>query len=82
MRNVRQAFDKNIFFGLIKSGLMFLTKGAFPGDYKKLQSDAEKIKSRNDNSSGKQEIKALSKTEAVFLSGNKTRDDIPHALTS
>ena len=83
VRNVRQAFDKNIFLGLIKSGLMFLTKGAFPGDYKKeLPTDSKKIKSKKEKYilSDKQNVKSLSKTEAVFLSGNKTRDDIPPHL--
>ncbi len=83
VRNVRQAFDKNIFLGLIKSGLMFLTKGAFPGDYKKeLTTDSKKIKSKKEIYilSDKQSVKPLSKTEAVFLSGNKTRDDIPPHL--
>ena len=35
VRNVRQAFDKNIFLGLLKSGLMFLTKGFFQEILKK-----------------------------------------------
>ena len=83
VRNVRQAFEKNIFFGLIKSSLMFLTKGFFPGDHKKtLTPDAKKIKHKKEtySLSDKQNIKPLSKTEAVFLSGNKTRDDIPPHL--
>ena len=48
VRNVRQAFDKNIFIGLFKSGLMFLTRGIFPGDTKnkKLKTDAEQTKSK------------------------------------
>ncbi len=101
VRNVRQAFEKNIFFGLIKSGIMFLTKGAFPGDYKhKLHLDEEKFKTRKapegkpplaikastgsksperGTSSG-QTQNTLSKTEGVYLSGNKTRDDIPPHL--
>lgn len=120
VRNVRQAFEKNIFGGLIKSGIMFLTKGAFPGDYKhRLKPDAEKLKTRKtpegkttsgntgvagvtnqNNTSGNtgvagvaevakerdtsgntgvshQTQNTLSKTEGVYLSGNKTRDDIP-----
>ncbi|MDE0517951.1 MAG: electron-transfer flavoprotein:ubiquinone oxidoreductase [Bdellovibrionales bacterium] len=115
VRNVRQAFDKNIVSGLIKSGLMFLTKGKFPGDYKKtLQPDDLKIKTRKSKKKGSHgkiippgyklaflqtitKFKGLtakkkgshgkvippgyiSKTEGVFLSGNKTRDDIPSHL--
>ena len=83
VRNVRQAFEKNIFWGLVKSGMMFLTKGAFPGDYKSaLKADAEKLKTRKELEKpfSKPVQKALSKTEAVYLSGNKTRDDIPPHL--
>jgi len=84
VRNVRQAFDKNIFLGLIKSGLMFLTKGLFPGDVKKeLIPDTNKerhLKEIYNLSDKKYAIKPLSKTEAVYLSGNKTRDDIPPHL--
>lgn len=83
VRNVRQAFEKNIFSGLIKSGLMFLTKGVFPGDHKKeIIPDSEKLRTKTEKgfNSHKTQITPLSKTEAVFLSGNKTRDDIPPHL--
>ena len=83
VRNVRQAFDKNIFLGLIKSGFIFLTKGIFPGDYKKkLISDAQRERNKKDftKESKNSEIKIIKKTEAVYLSGNKTRDDIPPHL--
>lgn len=84
VRNVRQAFDKNIFSGLIKSGLMFLTKGMFPKDHKKqITSDAKKPKTKRENyllSNNSIKIKPISKTEATYLSGNKTRDDIPPHL--
>lgn len=85
VRNVRQAFEKNIFSGLIKSGLIFITKGVFPGDHKKkLTSDSEKIRTKKEKNlllnNNNIQIKAINKTEAVFLSGNKTRDDIPPHL--
>ena len=86
VRNVRQAFDKNLFLGLIQSGAMFLTKGKFPGDRKKnLFPDEEKVKSiqlKTKNTDINPKVKSLSKTEAVYLSGNKTRDDIPNHLKS
>ena len=88
VRNVRQAFDQNIFLGLLKSGLMFLTKGTFPGDYKKtLKSDDLKVKTRGVSlhvtaTSPSALNKNISKTEGVYLSGNKTRDDIPPHLTT
>ena len=147
VRNVRQAFEKNIFLGLVQSGLMFLTKGVFPGDFKKeFKSDAEKIRqvgSSNGSSVGGSSVGgssvggadsptasvggssvgvraessvggssvggssvgvdsvgssagssatasvgveaprhklAISKLDGVYLSGNKTRDDIPSHL--
>ena len=120
VRNVRRAFDKNIFWGLLKSGLMFLSKGAFPGDTKPaLKTDAEKQRTRREepahqntttvaqnattaeqntttaeqNTAMKNTNKPealstketashsrISKTQGVFLSGNKTRDDIPSHL--
>ena len=83
VRNVRQAFDKNIFWGLLKSGLMFLSKGVFPGDTKRaLKTDAEKAKPRQEKAPTLPKAPhRISKTEGVFLSGNKTRDDIPSHLT-
>ena len=85
VRNVRQAFEKNIFSGLIKSGLMLLTKGVFPGDHKKeITSDSERLRTKKENNfllnNNNIQIKPINKTEAVFLSGNKTRDDIPPHL--
>ena len=83
VRNVRQAFGKNIFSGLVKSGLIFLTKGFFPGDYKRiLKTDAEKSRTRKETTFYKSvsNKNTLQKTEAVYLSGNKTRDDIPPHL--
>ena len=98
VRNVRQAFNKNIFWGLLKSGLIFLTKGLFPGDFQHTLEDAEKTRTKTDsiseqlkqsdffqknNKQGNQKtMKTISKLEAVYLSGNKTRDDIPPHLTA
>ena len=82
VRNVRQAFRKNLLTGFIKSGLMFLTKGFFPGDSKKqcaCHQDAHHIRTHKDIYHTYQINSSLSirKTDAVFLSGNQTRDDIP-----
>ena len=88
VRNVRQAFDKNIFLGLLKSGLMFLTKGLFPGDSQHTLEDAETMRTKKDfilktkPQDQQKNMKAISKLEAVYLSGNKTRDDIPPHLTT
>ena len=88
VRNVRQAFKKNIFWGLIKSGLMFLTKGLFPGDrLKGLTSDAKKNRTQKIFYSYKQKGESnnrnkntISKTDGAYLAGNKTRDDLPPHL--
>ncbi len=78
IRNVRQAFQKNIFYGLFQAGLMFLTKGIFPNDKKEEQeTDAEKIRTQKLAYSSQKNEKSLGKENAVYLSGNKTRDDIP-----
>ena len=81
VRNVRQAFNGGFLTGLIKSGLMFLTKGFFPGDFsvKNLKKDSEENRSKTETSRQNTE-KFLSKVNAVYLSGNKTRDDIPPHL--
>lgn len=82
VRNVRQAFHKHLLIGLIKSGLMFLTKGFFPGDSKTSdvnKQDADRIRTDKDNYSIHKVVHPLfmRKTDAVYLSGNQTRDDIP-----
>lgn len=78
-RNLRQSFHKGLFPGLIKAGLITLTRGFFPGDFKKanLKSDNQ-IEKQMGFSSAMQEKQ--SKVDAVFLSGNKTRDQIPSHL--
>ena len=76
VRNVRQAFDGGMLAGLLSSGLMFLTGGRFPGDRKKTFSDSTRLRYKTDPDA----LKGRSKSESVFLSGNKTRDDIPPHL--
>ena len=84
VRNVRQAFEKNIFWGLFKSSLMFLSKGKFPRDKKTPMgtlktTDAKKVRfykvQGNNNVSASNTY--VEKSKAVYLSGNQTRDDIP-----
>ena len=78
-RNLRQAFHGGLFKGLFKAILISLTRGFMPFDFKSenLQTD-DKIKKQMKNSFVKQE--GLSKLDAVYLSGNKTRDKIPSHL--
>lgn len=81
-RNMRLAFKGGFFSGGVKAGLMTLTKGAFPGGKIAIEEDAayekhlgpEKEKFVPD---GKL---TFSKVDAVYKSGNQTRDDIPSHL--
>ena len=79
-RNLRQSFHKGLFSGLLRAGLITLTRGLWPSDFKAsfLKGDAQV----------KKQIKMVSvpgegfsKVDAVYLSGNQTRDKIPSHLT-
>ncbi len=78
VRNMRHAFKSGFYMGGLKAGLMTLTGGAFPGAGGKHVEDAAEEKT-----TGKAPEKniGISKVDAVYLSGNKTRDDIPVHLT-
>ncbi|MCB0390066.1 MAG: 4Fe-4S dicluster domain-containing protein [Bdellovibrionales bacterium] len=79
VRNMRQAFKAGFVAGGIKAGLMTLTGGAFPGDSQGYEEDAAEEKTVN--STALVEDTGLSKVDAVYMSSNKTRDDIPSHLT-
>ena len=78
-RNLRQSFNKGLWLGLFKAGLITLTRGLLPLDYPSsdLHSDEQVKKDLKPSSSQK---KVNSKLDAVYLSGNKTRDKIPSHL--
>ncbi len=76
-RNMRLAFKSGFFSGGFKAGLMTLTKGTFPGGFIKAEEDAHDKKQVSSKPVPKPK---LSKVDAVFLAGNKTRDDIPSHL--
>jgi len=78
VRNMRHAFKSGFYLGGMKAGLMTLTGGAFPGGGVGHLEDAAEEKT-----TGKPAEKniGISKVDAVYLSGNKTRDDIPVHLT-
>ncbi len=86
VRNMRQAFKSGFYIGAAKAGLMTVTGGAFPSASHN-QEDAAEAKSIGASadllpSAGSDlKIQLLSKVDAVYLSGNKTRDDIPQHLT-
>jgi electron-transferring-flavoprotein dehydrogenase len=81
-RNMRLAFQQSGFFvGGIKATLMTLTGGAFPGGMIKSHEDAADAKSTAPGDSFTPDGKlTFSKLDAVFKSGNATRDDIPSHL--
>lgn len=81
-RNLRLAFKHGFYGGGARAALMTLTKGAFPGGKIAVPADAEVPRAPGRNGSpvpldGKLTIRKL---DAVFKSGNKTRDTIPSHL--
>ncbi|MGD9523760.1 MAG: 4Fe-4S dicluster domain-containing protein [Gemmatimonadales bacterium] len=80
-RNMRLAFKDGFVTGAVKAGLMTLTGGAFPGGRIAMHQDAEAPRRAGptvpftpDNTL------TFSKVDAVFKSGNTTRDDGPSHL--
>jgi electron-transferring-flavoprotein dehydrogenase len=80
-RNVRLAFKDGFFVGGAKAGLMTLTGGRFPGGRISMKSDAA-VPRTPDGTENISPDNALtfSKLDAVFKSGNATRDTIPSHL--
>ena len=81
-RNMRLAFKGGFVSGVIKAGLMTLTRGAFPGRKISISEDAAAPKHLGPEKEplvpdGKM---TFSKVDAVYKSGNQTRDDIPSHL--
>jgi electron-transferring-flavoprotein dehydrogenase len=80
-RNMRLAFKRGFYAGGVRAGLMTLTGGAFPGGKLKVEEDAAEPRRagpvREFVPDGKL---TFSKVDAVFKSGNQTRDDIPSHL--
>ena len=80
-RNMRLAFRHGFLGGGVRAGLMTLTKGRFPGGKIDMPADAEVPRTLTpvppvapDNAL------TFSKVDAVFKSGNATRDSIPSHL--
>jgi electron-transferring-flavoprotein dehydrogenase len=81
-RNMRLAFKSGFTVGGVKAGLMTLTKGAFPGGKIDVEEDAAKTRTlaaRAEAFVPDGEL-TFSKVDAVYRSGNQTRDDIPSHL--
>jgi ferredoxin-like protein FixX len=80
-RNMRLAFKDGFFVGGIKAGLMTLTRGRFPGKRILVDGDAAVTRSlENGNSVVPSGPLTINKLDAVFKSGNATRDTIPSHL--
>lgn len=82
-RNMRLAFKNGFFAGGARAGLMTLTGGRFPGGKIDMEADAatpRKVSSpRPFTPDG---VLTFSKLDAVFKSGNATRDTIPSHLVT
>ena len=81
-RNMRLAFKSGFYSGGVKAGLMTVTGGAFPGGKISIEEDAAETKRLAAEPAkvvpdGKL---TFSKVDAVYKSGNQTRDDIPSHL--
>jgi electron-transferring-flavoprotein dehydrogenase len=80
-RNMRLAFKQGFFLGGAKSVLMTVTGGAFPGGQIKTGADAEEEReARPSEQLVPDNTLTFSKVDAVYKSGNATRDTIPSHL--
>jgi electron-transferring-flavoprotein dehydrogenase len=80
-RNMRLAFKGGLYAGGIKAGLMTLTGGRFPGGKIDMPSDADVAKTAlREVTFTPDNVLSFSKVDAVFKSGNATRDSIPNHL--
>jgi len=78
-RNMRLAFRDGFYLGGFQAALMTLTGGRFPGGKYRMHADAE-VPRRSSPNSGGATTPGISKVDAVFKSGNATRDTVPSHL--
>ena len=80
-RNMRLAFKSGFVAGGVKAWFMSLTRGRFPGGRIHSATDADEPRRIEPAAEFKPDGKrTFSKQDAVFRSGNATRDDIPSHL--
>ena len=80
-RNMRLAFKSGFWSGGLKAGLMTLTGGRFPGKQIQIEEDAADPKTVTATEPFTPDGKlTFSKVDAVFKSGNATRDTVPTHL--
>jgi electron-transferring-flavoprotein dehydrogenase len=80
-RNMRLAFKNGFVLGGLQAGMMTLTKGRFPGGRISMIPDADvpREAGKGDPATPATPV-TISKLDAVFKSGNATRDTIPSHL--
>ena len=78
-RNMRLAFQDGFYLGGIQAAVMTVTRGLFPGWMYGMHADAD-VGRTPGLRPGSAEPLAVSKVDAVFKSGNATRDTIPTHL--
>jgi electron-transferring-flavoprotein dehydrogenase len=83
-RNMRLAFKDGFYQGGVKAALMTVTGGRFPGGKIDMEADAAVPRRTDEPASAFTPDGTLtfSKVDAVFKSGNQTRDDIPSHLVT
>ena len=82
-RNMRPAFRRGLLTGGAMAGLMTLTGGRFPGRRIPMETDAETARTRAAPESVVPDgVLTFGKLDAVFKSGNATRDTIPSHLVA
>jgi electron-transferring-flavoprotein dehydrogenase len=80
-RNMRLAFRDGLYLGGVKAGLMTLTGGRFPGGKIDMEEDAATPRQVSTAEPFSPDgTLTFSKMDAVFKSGNATRDSIPSHL--
>jgi len=80
-RNMRLAFKDGLYVGGFKAGLMTVTKGRFPGGMIAMPEDARTGRVTGPSTPFTPDGKlTFGKLDAVFKSGNATRDTIPSHL--
>ena len=80
-RNVRLAFKSGFYLGGVKAGLATITGGRFPGGKIEMHADAEQPRDvETEKPFVPDNVVTFSKLDAVFKSGNATRDTIPNHL--
>jgi electron-transferring-flavoprotein dehydrogenase len=80
-RNMRLAFKDGFYLGGVKAGLMTLTGGRFPGGRIAMTSDASVPREADGPMPFSPDgVLTFGKLDAVFKSGNATRDTIPSHL--